>query len=195
MAPTRCDSPDRVFTADSEAHPVALSDGRLTIADAHEPSLRPEGNECLQRRQREAAAAAQCSTHTIIVDARAQGAIVRSLNTEMRQQIAHKHEALASKAGCEVLSPLTQHRVVCAPQRYILAALVWRVLWLARSWVEAERPTADRRFCFGKTVFLLTNNLHGRTRRRRGKHQGRGEGLRAQPRAARVQHTRAQAET
>ena len=32
-------------------------------------------------------------------------------------------------------------------------------------------------FCFfGKTVFSLTNNLHGRTRRRRGKHQGRGEG-------------------
>ena len=51
-------------------------------------------------------------------------------------------------------------------------------------------------FFLGKTVFLLTNNLHvhGRTRRRQttGKTPRReARGLRAQPRAARVQHTRA----
>ena len=39
--------------------------------------------------------------------------------------------------------PLTQHRVARAPQRNKLTALVWRVLWLARSWVEAERHRRD----------------------------------------------------
>ena len=55
-------------------------------------------------------------------------------------------------------------------------------------------------FFFGKTVFLLTNNLHGRTRRRRENTKAeargaKGAGRSRAPRASKLQRTRAQAES
>ena len=59
-----------------------------------------------------------------------------------------------------------------------------------RSGTRQARQGICRGFFFGKTVIFLTNNLHGRTRRRRGKHQGRGEGAESAA-ARRARPTRA----
>ena len=139
VAPTRCDSPDLTFTADGEAHPLTLSDGSYTITDAREPSLRPEGNECMECRQRVAAAVPQRSTYAVLIEACTQGAILHRLNAEVRQQVTHKHEALSGEATLRVLASRLQHRVGRASQSDVLAAIIRRKPGLARCWVEAER--------------------------------------------------------
>ncbi len=75
------------------------------------------------------------------------------------------------------------------PRDPVLAPQLHGLFCVARQ-IEREEKARLVFFFFGKTVILLTNNLHGRTRRRRGKHQGRGEGAESAA-ARRARPTRA----